>query len=236
MAELCRRLEGIPLVIELAAARLGALSFDDLMSRLDQALELLGSGGRSHHRHRSLRATLDWSYDLLAADEQALYRRSGCSEGLSVSLWLKTLSRSGSTRVAAGVAHLVDASLLVRQGDSYRQLDLIRADAIERLSSSGEEHEVLGRLVDWALRALHKAFQGETRPTWEQPSRPPNFSGAPSSWTWPRRWQRHGRKSATAAGPTQRHSTNWRRGAEGPSPGYQPGRSWRGAASTATRR
>jgi predicted ATPase/DNA-binding CsgD family transcriptional regulator len=160
VAELCRRLEGIPLVIELAAARLGALSFDDLTSRLDQALELLGSGGRSQHRHRSLRAALNWSYDLLAPEEKALYRSLGALRGpFRLAVAEELLPGSGSTTVAAGVAHLVDTSLLVRQGDRYRQLDLIRADAIERLRGCGEECEVRGRLVDWALRALRQGLQ-----------------------------------------------------------------------------
>jgi predicted ATPase/DNA-binding CsgD family transcriptional regulator len=160
VAELCRRLEGMPLVIELAAARLGALSFDDLTSRLDQALELLGSGGRSQHRHRSLRATLNWSYDLLASDEQALYRSLGALRGpFRLAVAEELVPGSGATTVAAGVAHLVDTSLLVRQGDRYRQLDLIRADAIERLRSSGEERDVFGRLIDWALRALQQGLQ-----------------------------------------------------------------------------
>jgi predicted ATPase/DNA-binding CsgD family transcriptional regulator len=160
VAELCRRLEGMPLVIELAAARLGALSFDDLTSRLDQALELLGSGGRSQHRHRSLRATLDWSYDLLAAEEQALYRSLGALRGpFRLAVAEELVPGCGSATVAAGVAHLVDTSLLVRQGDRYRQLDLIRADAIERLRGSGEEHDVRGRLVDWALRALQQGVE-----------------------------------------------------------------------------
>ena len=61
---------------------------------------------------------------------------------------------AGPGRVAAGVAHLVDSSLLVRQGDRYRQLDLIRTDALERLRALGEEVNVLERLVDWALSAL----------------------------------------------------------------------------------
>jgi predicted ATPase/DNA-binding CsgD family transcriptional regulator len=160
VAELCRRLEGMPLVIELAAARLGALSFDDLTSRLDQALELLGSGGRSQHRHRSLRAALNWSYDLLAPDEQALYRSLGALRGpFRLAVAEELVPGSGSTTVAPGVAHLVDTSLLVRQGDRYRQLDLIRADAIERLRRSGEEHDVLARLIDWALRALQQGVQ-----------------------------------------------------------------------------
>lgn len=160
VTELCRRLEGIPLVIELAAARLGALSFEDLMSRLDQALELLGSGGRSQHRHRSLRAALDWSYDLLTADEQALYRALGALRGPSRLGVIEELVRADApSSIAAGIAHLVDASLLVRQGDRYRQLALIRADAIERLRSSGEASVVLGRLVGWAMRALEQGVR-----------------------------------------------------------------------------
>ncbi len=136
--ELCRRLEGLPLVIELAAARLSALSFADMSARLDQALDLLGSGERSQDRHRSLRATLGWSYQLLSADEQEIYRvvsvlpgpfRLGVAEAL--------LPAAERARVAAAVARLVDASLLVRVGDRYRQLVLVRADASERLRAEG---------------------------------------------------------------------------------------------------
>ncbi len=158
VADLCRRLEGIPLIIELAAARLGALSFDDLRSRIDQAAELLGPG-RSRNRHRSLRATLDWSYDLLDVDEQRLYRSLGALRGpfrLSVA---EDLVGTNAGSVAAGVAHLVDSSLLVRQGDRYRQLGLIRADALDRLRAAGEEQDVQDRLVDWALVALEHGFQ-----------------------------------------------------------------------------
>jgi predicted ATPase/DNA-binding CsgD family transcriptional regulator len=159
VADLCRRLEGIPLVIELAAARLSALSFADLMSRLDQAAELLGPG-RSRNRHRSLRATLDWSYDLLSAEEQRLYRALGVLRGpfrLSVAEELVQTDAAGN--VAAGVAHLVDSSLLARQGDRYRQLDLIHADAHDRLRALGEERDVLNRLVTWALSTLEEGLQ-----------------------------------------------------------------------------
>jgi predicted ATPase/DNA-binding CsgD family transcriptional regulator len=159
VGDLCRRLEGIPLIIELAAARLGALSFADLMSRLDQAAELLGPG-RSRNRHRSLRATLDWSYDLLSAEEQRLYRALGVLRGpfrLAVAEELVQTDAAGNA--AAGVAHLVDSSLLARQGDRYRQLDLIHADAHDRLRASGEEGDVLNRLVNWALSALEEGLQ-----------------------------------------------------------------------------
>ncbi len=157
--ELCQRLEGLPLVIELAAARLAALSFDDLAARLDGALDLLGSGERSHDRQRSLRATLNWSYELLTADEQALYRAVSVLRGpFRLGVAEELLPAQARARVAAGVAHLVDASLLVRLEDRYRQLELVRADARERLRAAGEENAVNHRLVDWALAAVDKGL------------------------------------------------------------------------------
>ena len=160
VVELCQRLEGLPLVIELAAARLAALSFDDLVARLDQVLDLLGSGERSRDRHRSLRATLDWSYELLTADEQAVYRAASVLRGpFRLAVTEELLPARARDRVAAGVAHLVDASLLVRLEDRYRQLELVRADATERLRAAGEEDAVKHRLVDWALRAVAEGLR-----------------------------------------------------------------------------
>src|SRR5699024_1918223 len=73
--ELCRRLDRIPLAIELAAARLGAIDLADLTDRFDDALDLLGGGDRTNSRHRSIRATIDWSHELLDPHTQALHRR-----------------------------------------------------------------------------------------------------------------------------------------------------------------
>jgi predicted ATPase/DNA-binding CsgD family transcriptional regulator len=159
VVELCQRLEGLPLVIELAAARLAALSFDDLAAHLDGALDLLGSGERSQDRQRSLRATLNWSYELLRADEQALYRAVSVLRGpFRLGVAEELLPAHARARVAAGVAHLVDASLLVRLENRYRQLELVRADARERLRAGGEENAVNHRLVDWALQAVDKGL------------------------------------------------------------------------------
>ena len=154
VTQLCQALEGVPLAIELAAARLRALSLDDLLERLGQAAELLGSGARSTNRHRSLRATLDWSYNLLTRDEQALYRCLGAFRG-PFGLAAAEQLAPDPPKAAAAIAHLVDASLVIRRTpDRYGQLDLVHVDALERLRSAGEEGEVLGRLVDWALVAL----------------------------------------------------------------------------------
>jgi predicted ATPase/DNA-binding CsgD family transcriptional regulator len=152
ISELCRRLECLPLLVELAAARLSAFSLPDLLSRIDHALELLGSGGRSSHRHRSVLATLAWSYDLLTPAEQAVYRSLSVLRGpfrLATGEAVVPPGPPGS--VAAHLARLVDASLLVRVGDRYRKSQLVRADAAERLRSAGEQNAARRRLVDWAL-------------------------------------------------------------------------------------
>ena len=82
LASVCRRLDGIPLAIELAAPRLRAMSIEEMDRRLDRCLSLLTSGSRTAlPRHRTLRALLDWSYDLLSADEQALLQRLSCFAG-----------------------------------------------------------------------------------------------------------------------------------------------------------
>jgi len=155
VAELCRRLEYLPLLVELAAARLTTFSLEDLLARIDHALGLLGSGGRSSHRHRSVLATLEWSYNLLSSAEQAVYRSLAVLRGpfrLSTAEAVAPPGPPGSA--AAQLARLADASLLVRVGDRYRQYQLVRADSAERLRAAGEEEAARGRLVDWALKTL----------------------------------------------------------------------------------
>jgi predicted ATPase/DNA-binding CsgD family transcriptional regulator len=161
VAEVCRRVECIPLLVELAAARLGAFSLPDLVIRLDYALELLGGGGSSH-RHRSARALLGWSFDLLTPLEQAIYRALSVLRGpfrLEVAESVAPPGPPGG--VAAGFARLVEACLVARVGDRYRQLDLVRADAAERLRGEGEQDAALGRLVDWALRSAATVIPGD---------------------------------------------------------------------------
>ncbi|HUP07584.1 MAG TPA: tetratricopeptide repeat protein [Caldimonas sp.] len=146
VAEVCRRLDGIPLAIELAAARMRATSLAELARGLDRRMRLLTGGARTAHaRQQTLRATLDWSHDLLTAREQVLLRRLA----VFVGGWWLDAARSvcaGGGLAAHDVpdllASLVDKSwVAVERGDDatrYRLLETIREYARERLGASGD--------------------------------------------------------------------------------------------------
>ena len=160
--EICRRLDGLPLAIELAAARVRVLTPAQIAERLDQAFRLLTSGGRtSLPRHRTLRATMEWSYALLAPREQVLLRR--------LSVFTGQFTLDAVERVAAGapldneslldgVAALVDKSLvLMEPGDSvarYRLLETVRQYGLERLVESGEREGLERRFAEYYLCML----------------------------------------------------------------------------------
>jgi predicted ATPase/DNA-binding SARP family transcriptional activator len=147
--EICRRLDGIPLAIELAAARVRVLSPEQIAARLDDAFRLLTTGSRTAlPRHRTLRATMDWSFSLLAAREQTLLQR------LAVFAGSFTLDAAESVCAGApletddildGISALVDKSLVVMDPSAstarYRLLETVRQYAIERLTP--EERETL---------------------------------------------------------------------------------------------
>ncbi len=160
IGELCRRLEGIPLAIELAAARVAAMSPADLLGRLQSPLGLLESDALGHsERHRSLRRTIDWSYDLLEDDEKAIFRRAAVFAG---GFDLTALERVCPDDDALNVVtRLVDKSLLsvteILGHVRYRMLETIRAYAHELLLSSSEAAQVQERHAhyfgDFALHA-----------------------------------------------------------------------------------
>lgn len=148
VAEICRRLDGMPLAIELAAARLKLLSTAELLAHLDDCLKLLTSGSRTAlPRHQTLRAVIDWSHALLSEPEQALLRRLGVFAG-SFNLQAVTAVTAGPPIAASEtfdlLAKLVDKSLVMplQGGDPtrYRLLETTRAFALEHLEKGGESN------------------------------------------------------------------------------------------------
>jgi predicted ATPase len=150
VAQVCRRLEGIPLAIELAAARVGTLSVEQVSKRLEGSLELLTRGGRTAvPRHRTLKGTLDWSYDLLSGCERKVFRKlSVFAEGWT----LEALEAVGSdegvaeSEVLELLSGLVEKSLVVAKGFDegaarYRLLEPVKQYALEMLEERGEAEE-----------------------------------------------------------------------------------------------
>lgn len=161
VTEICRRLEGSPLAIELAASRLASLGIDGLRSGLDDHLRLLGrSAGHSASagRHRSLRAVLEWSHGLLDHDEGTLFRRLGVFAGSFDLAAATAVAADGCTAIAADViGRLADKCLLDRGRDGrvsrWRMLDTVRSYAREQLNASGEGPAVEEAHLRWAVGA-----------------------------------------------------------------------------------
>lgn len=144
VAAICRDLEGLPLAIELAAARVSIMSTDELAAGLDQSLHLLTSGIRTADpRQRSLKAAIDWSHDLLAADEQVLFARLAVFVGGFRMEAVAAVCGDGLSEVGDLVLGLADKSLLsalAAPGGStrYRLIETLRQYAAERLVETGE--------------------------------------------------------------------------------------------------
>jgi predicted ATPase len=137
VAEVCRRLEGIPLALELAAARMGGIAAEHLAERLKDSLTLLSSGPRTASpRHRTMRTTLEWSYELLSEEERATFRRlSVFAGGFALEAAEAVLPDEAVERseILDLVLDLVEKSLLVAEGlrgpgeaPRYRMLEPVR--------------------------------------------------------------------------------------------------------------
>ena len=140
IGEICARLDGLPLAIELAAARVKLLQPEELLGLLERRLELLTGGPRdAPARQQTLRGAIDWSYDLLSEREQAVFRR------LAVFVGGFTLEAAEALVAVEGavdaLGSLVDKSLLRQDAGRLAMLETIRAHALERLAASGEEDE-----------------------------------------------------------------------------------------------
>jgi predicted ATPase len=145
IAEICRRLDGLPLALELAAARVRILTPGAILNRLDDALKLLTGGARDlPSRHQALRNTLMWSYDLLKPDEQTLFARLGVFVGgFTLEAAETVCNPDGDVDILEGLTSLVDNSL-IRQEETnigevrFNMLETIRAYAQEQLTAMGE--------------------------------------------------------------------------------------------------
>ncbi|HYC13715.1 MAG TPA: winged helix-turn-helix domain-containing protein [Stellaceae bacterium] len=147
ISAICRRLDGIPLAIEFAAARAAALGVQQVAARLDDRFGLLTGGRRTAlPRHQTLRAMLDWSYELLPEVEQWLLRRLAIFPAAFTLEAAASVAGDASSTVADGISSLVSKSLVSLDGSTslrrWRLLETIRAYAREKLLASGELREV----------------------------------------------------------------------------------------------
>jgi len=160
VAEICRRLDGLPLAIELAAVRVRGLSVAQIASRLEDRFRLLSSGPRvSPPRHQTLRGAVEWSYELLSEAERTLFNRLSVFMGGWTLEAAETVCAGGVVQAAEVVqllARLVDRSLVVAEEEAgamrYRLLETLRQFGAEQLATSGEEARLCDRHRDWCLR------------------------------------------------------------------------------------
>jgi len=165
IAELCRRLDDLPLAVELAAARSRVLTPAQILDRLGQRLDLLKGGRDADPRQQTLRATIEWSHDLLAGDEKQLFARlavfaGGCTVDAAEDVCDADLDVLQS---------LVDKSLLRHTGDRFWMLETIREFAFERLQSLPEAGHMLERHAQWCLglaKSAHGASRGAAQGEW----------------------------------------------------------------------
>ena len=178
VAQICRRLDGIPLAVELAAARVRSLPPNQIAARLDDRFRLLTGGSRTAlPRHRTLRAAMDWSFDLLTDAERAILPRLAVFAG-SFSLDAAEAVTAGGAVAERDVldllGHLVDRSLLLTEESAlearFRMLETIRDYAQERLAESGDAGARHAMHRDWFVGLVDRArpafFSGRVEPAW----------------------------------------------------------------------
>ena len=166
IAQVCCRLDGLPLAIELAAARIKMLSANQIAERLDDRFRLLTGGSpATPARHQTLKATLDWSYDLLLPSKQVLFRRLAVfAGGFDLAAAEAVCSGDGLDRaeILDLLTQLSDKSLLLverhqGQGRRYRLLETVREYALDRQRTSGEAARMSDRHLDWYLALAEQA-------------------------------------------------------------------------------
>jgi predicted ATPase len=173
LIQICRRLDGIPLAIELAATAARAFSFEELARRLDDRFRLLrGAGRTAPARHQTLRAAMDWSYQLLDADEATLFRRLGV---FAAGFPLAAVEAVHAPDALGPLLRLIDKSLVVAEQRAdvqrYRMLETVREYAEEKLVDSGEAAAVRARHRDYYVTLAEEGAAGILGPRqaqWDQ--------------------------------------------------------------------
>jgi predicted ATPase/class 3 adenylate cyclase len=179
LAQLCRRLDGIPLALELAAARVRSMSLADILSHLDHRFRLLTGGRRSAlSRQQTLRGAIDWSYDLLDDPERMVLRRLAVFAGGFDLAAAETVGEGGSVDafdVAVHVDRLVDKSLVVADpsgpSSRFRLLEMIRDYTWDRLGESGETEDVSRRHAEFFVAfaaAADRGLRGPDELSWTE--------------------------------------------------------------------
>lgn len=208
---ICKKLDGIPLALELAAARIGSLTPTQIAARLDDRFALLTSGARTAvPRQKTLRALIEWSYDLLDDDERNLLRHLAVFSGG----WTLEAAEAVGGEVLDTLASLADKSLVVAEesadGIRYRMLETIREYTAERLRESGEEDRTRDDHLSYYLEFAKGAAPGlrhasvealasvgaengnlHAALSWARSKSPPDSYGRLVADLWPY-WQRHG--------------------------------------------
>jgi predicted ATPase/DNA-binding CsgD family transcriptional regulator len=173
ITEICRRLEGMPLAIELAAARSSSLGLDGVLAGLDDHLRLLTGSNPSGDRHGSMRTVIDWSHQLLDDRERAVFRRLGTFVGAFDLTAATAVATGGDLGEASDViGRLTDKSLLVHvphpAGSRWQMLDSVHAFAHEQLRASGEADEVRRRHHVWATAEARRLEESLGEAGWQE--------------------------------------------------------------------
>ena len=166
---ICQQVDGIPLAIELAAARVNALSVAEIARQMSETFHWLENSDRlAPLRQQTLASTVEWSHNLLTADEQRLFRRLAVFIGgfdLPAAEAVGADEHPHKSRVVALLSHLVEKSFVVRSeagGDEsrYRMLEIIRQFGMEKLAQAGEEHLIRERHLHWCVDFASKSRSG----------------------------------------------------------------------------
>ena len=229
MAAVCARLDGLPLAIELAAARVKLLSPAALAARLERSLDFLTGPRDLPARQQTLRATIDWTHELLSPAEQALFRRLGvfvAGVTLEAAEAVADARQDLGVDVLEGMSSLVDKSLLrcrdaTAEDPRFEMLEIVRQYALDRLEKSGEEKLTRRAHAAYSLVLAEEGAQ-EIASTGRRDVRAARASTwssrtcGPRSTTWSRPAARTGRlASPRRSCRTGADASTWPRGASG---------------------